>query len=200
MARYTGPKHRLCRREGVRMCNAKKCPLDKKGAQPPGQHGRKFGGRISDYGVQLREKQKVKRIYGVLEKQFRRYYTEALKDEANTGLRLLQLLETRLDNLVFRSQLAPTRRLARQLVSHGHVLVDDKKVDTPSYRVKPGQIFTLKPKALKLPEIIESLEGKDKPPVWLQRKAVIAQMDRLPEREDIGQYINEQLIIDFYSR
>lgn len=200
MARYSGPKHRLCRREGVRMCNAKKCPLDKKGAQPPGQHGRKFGGRISDYGVQLREKQKVKRIYGVLEKQFRRYYTEARKDEANTGLRILQLLETRLDNVVFRSQFAPTRRLARQLVSHGHVLVDDKKVDTPSYQIKPGQTLTLKPKAQKLKEVVEAMDTKDKPPVWLKRKATVAQMDRLPEREDLSQDINEQLIIEFYSR
>lgn len=182
------------------MCNAKKCPLDKKGAQAPGQHGRKFASRLSDYGVQLREKQKVKRIYGVLEKQFRGYYNTALKDEANTGLRLLQLLESRLDNLVFRSQFAPSRRTARQLVSHGHVLVDGKKVNIPAYRVKPGQVVSLKAKTLKLPVVVESLEGKDKPPSWIKRKAAVSQLDHLPERDELSQDINEQLIIEFYSR
>ena len=200
MARYTGPQHRLCRREGVRMCNAKKCPLDRKGAQPPGQHGRKFGGRISDYGIQLREKQKVKRIYGVLEKQFRRYYSEALKDEANTGLLLLQSLESRLDNLVFRSQLAPTRRAARQLVNHGNVIIDGDKINIPSYRVTPGQTITLKPKALKIPYVIESLESDEKLPSWIKRKAAVAKLDRLPDRDDLDSEINEQLIIEFYSR
>lgn len=200
MAKYTGPKHRLCRREGVRMCNSKKCPLDRKGAQPPGQHGRKFAGRVSDYGVQLREKQKVKRIYGVLEQQFRRYYNQALKAESNTGLKLLQLLETRLDNLVYRSQFAPSRRTARQLVSHGHVLVDGRKLNIPSYQIKPGQTITLKPKTLKLPLINETLEGKDKPPSWIKRKAVVSQLVRFPERDDLSQDINEQLIIEFYSR
>lgn len=200
MARYAGPKHRLCRREGVRMCESKKCPLDRKGAQPPGQHGKKFGGRVSDYGVQLREKQKVKRIYGVLEKQFRRYYNQAIKDESNTGLKLLQLLETRLDNLVFRAQLAPSRRTARQLVNHGHVLVDGKKVNIPSFQVSPDQTITLKPKSLKIPDVIEALENKDKPPVWIKRKATVSKLERLPAREDLSQEINEQLIIEFYSR
>ncbi len=200
MARYSGPKHRLCRREGVRMCNAKKCPLDRKGSQPPGQHGRKFSGHVSDYGVQLREKQKVKRIYGVLEKQFRRYYSQALKDEANTGLRLLQLLETRLDNIVFLSRFATTRRAARQLVNHGHVLVDDHKVDTPSYKVSPGQTITLKTKTFKLPIVTEATEGKEKPPVWIKKKATVVKVDHLPDRDDISRDINEQLIIEFYSR
>lgn len=200
MAKYTGPRHRLCRREGVRMCNAKKCPLDRKGAQPPGQHGRKFAGRVSDYGTQLREKQKVKRIYGVLEKQFRRYYNRALKTESNTGLRLLQLLETRLDNIVFRSQFTPSRRTARQLVNHGHVLVDGQKVTIPSFQLKPGQTITLKPKTLKLDLVTESLNSKDKPPTWIKRKATVSQLDRLPDRDDLSQDINEQLIIEFYSR
>lgn len=200
MAKYTGPRHRLCRREGVRMCNAKKCPLDRKGAQPPGQHGRKFAGRVSDYGTQLREKQKVKRIYGVLEKRFRRYYNQALKTESNTGLRLLQLLETRLDNIVFRSQFAPSRRTARQLVNHGHVLVDGQKVTIPSFQLKPGQTITIKPKTLKLDLVTESLNSKDKPPAWIKRKATVSQLDRLPDRDDLSQDINEQLIIEFYSR
>lgn len=200
MAKYTGPRHRLCRREGVRMCNAKKCPLDRKGAQPPGQHGRKFAGRVSGYGTQLREKQKVKRIYGVLEKQFRRYYNRALKTESNTGLRLLQLLETRLDNIVFRSQFAPSRRTARQLVNHGHVLVDGQKVTIPSFQLKPGQTITLKPKTLKLDLVTDSLNSKDKPPTWIKRKATVSQLDRLPDRDDLSQDINEQLIIEFYSR
>ncbi len=182
------------------MCNAKKCPLDRKGAQPPGQHGRKFAGRVSGYGTQLREKQKVKRIYGVLEKQFRRYYNRALKTESNTGLRLLQLLETRLDNIVFRSQFAPSRRTARQLVNHGHVLVDGQKVTIPSFQLKPGQTITLKPKTLKLDLVTDSLNSKDKPPTWIKRKATVSQLDRLPDRDDLSQDINEQLIIEFYSR
>jgi small subunit ribosomal protein S4 len=200
MARYTGPKHRLCRREGVRLCNSKKCPLDKKGAQPPGQHGRKFTGRISDYGKQLREKQKVKRMYGVLEKQFRKYYQEALKDEANTGFRLLQILESRLDNVVFRSNLAPSRRTARQIVNHGHVLVDGKKVSIPSYTVKPGSIVALTDKIIKSPAIAEVLDAKLSSPNWIKKKASVSKVEALPERDDIDQSINEQLIIEFYSR
>ncbi len=202
MARYTGSIHKLCRREGVRLCNAKKCPLDKQGAQPPGQHGKKYQRRMSDYGVQLREKQKVKRIYGVLEKQFKRYYKKALKNPANTGLRLLQLLETRLDNVVFRANLAPTRRMARQLVSHGHVKVDDQKVDIPSYQVKPGEIITVKDKVMNIPAVQELHEEEDKlqHPSWLQRKATLVKIKSLPSREEIADHIDEQLIIEYYSR
>src|SRR3972149_7386325 len=146
MARYTGPKHRLCRREGVRMCNAAKCPLDKKGSQAPGQHGKKMNRRLSDYGKQLREKQKTKRMFGVMERQFHKYYNDAARFPGNTGVRLLQLLETRLDNVIYRSGFISTRPAARQLVNHGHILVDGKKVRIPSYQVRSGQTITLKPK------------------------------------------------------
>lgn len=202
MARYTGSIHKLCRREGVRLCNAKKCPLDKKGAQPPGQHGKKYQGRLSDYGHQLREKQKVKRVYGVLEKQFKRYYKKALKNPANTGLKLLQILESRLDNVVFRANLAPTRRMARQLVAHGHVMVDGKKVDIPSYQVKPDHVVSVKNKVLNIPAVKDLQEDKEKlkSPSWLHRKATNVKILSLPKREEIANHIDEQLIIEYYSR
>lgn len=202
MARYTGPKHRLCRREGVRLCNAAKCPLDKNGAQPPGQHGKKMGGgkRLSDYGKQLREKQKTKRMYGLMEKQFHKYYVEAERSPGNTGIRLLQLLESRLDNIVYRSGFITTRPAARQLVSHGSVLVDGKKVNIPSYLLKPGQVVTLKPKALALDIVKKTLEEKSDLPEWLKKKATVVKVERLPERAEIDSGINEQLIIEFYSR
>lgn len=202
MARYTGSIHKLCRREGIRLCNAKKCPLDKKGAQPPGQHGKKFQGRLSDYGQQLREKQKTKRIYGVLEKQFKRYYQNALQKSTNTGLRLLQTLETRLDNVVFRANLAPTRPMARQLVNHGHVMVDGEKVDIPSYQVKPGQVITVKDKVLEIPAVKQLQEEKDKlkHPSWLKRQATSVKILKQPPREEIAEHIDEQLIIEYYSR
>jgi small subunit ribosomal protein S4 len=200
MARYTGPKHRLCRREGVRMCNAAKCPLDKKGAQAPGQHGKKMSRRQSDFGKQLREKQKTKRMYGLMERQFHNYYVDAARTPGNTGIRLLQILESRLDNIVYRSGFIATRPAARQLVSHGHVLIDGKKVDIPSYQLKPGQTVTLKTKALTNEQIKKHLEEKATVPSWLKRKAAVVKMDRLPTREEIDSGINEQLIIEFYSR
>lgn len=200
MARYTGPKHKLCRREGVRMCNALKCPLDKKGAQVPGQHGKKMSGRLSDYGKQLREKQKTKRTYGMLEKQFRRYYDEASRTPGNTGVKLLQLLETRLDNVVYRAGFAQTRTAARQFVTHGHVIVDGKKISIPSYHVKPGQTITLKTKTLALESVKKLLEERTDTPPWMKKKATVAMFDRLPERSELDSGINEQLIIEFYSR
>ena len=200
MARYTGPKHRLCRREGVRMCNAAKCPLDKKGTQAPGQHGKKMNRRLSDYGKQLREKQKTKRMFGVMERQFHKYYNDAARFPGNTGVRLLQLLETRLDNVIYRSGFISTRPAARQLVNHGHILVDGKKVSIPSYQVRSGQTITLTPKTLSNEQIKTRLEEKVALPAWLKRKAAVVKMDRLPTREEIDSGINEQLIIEFYSR
>ncbi len=200
MARYTGPKHRLCRREGVRMCNAAKCPLDKKGSQAPGQHGKKMNRRLSDYGKQLREKQKTKRMFGVMERQFHKYYNDAARFPGNTGVRLLQLLETRLDNVIYRSGFISTRPAARQLVNHGHILVDGKKVSIPSYQVRSGQTITLTPKTLSNEQIKTRLEEKVALPAWLKRKAAVVKMDRLPTREEIDSGINEQLIIEFYSR
>ncbi len=200
MARYTGPKHRLCRREGMKLCNSPKCPVEKKGFQAPGQHGKKFSRTSSDFGKQLREKQKTKRLYGVLEKQFRRYYEEATKSPANTGIRLLQLLETRLDNIVYTSGFVTTRPAARQLVAHGNVLVDNKRVNVPSYKVSPEQVITLSSKALQNALIKQSLEAKKEIPGWLKRKAAVVQVARLPKRDEIESGINEQLIIEYYSR
>jgi small subunit ribosomal protein S4 len=156
--------------------------------------------RQSDYGKQLREKQKTKRIYGLMERQFRKYYDEASRSTGNTGIRLLQLLEQRLDNIVFRGGFISTRPAARQLVSHGHVLVDGKKVNIPSYQLKPGQTVTVKTKTLKNAEVSKHLEEKVNPPSWLKRKAAVVKLDRLPDREEIDSGINEQLIIEFYSR
>lgn len=206
MAHYVDAKCRLCRREGEKLylkgarCYTPKCPIDKRGAQVPGQHGKKMFRRPSSYGIQLREKQKVKRIYSVLERQFRRYYQEAMKSPQNTGERLLQLLESRLDNIVFRLGLTQSRSLARQLVTHGHVQVDGKKVDIPSYLVKPGQIVSLSKRGSQLSVIKESLEQKTVPPKWLSRKAIVGKMERLPIRDEMNEGIKESLIIEFYSR
>ena len=156
--------------------------------------------RPSSYGIQLREKQKVKRIYSVLEKQFRRYYKEAMKSPQNTGERLLQILESRLDNIVFRLGFTQSRSSARQLVTHGHILVDGKKVDIPSYLVKPEQIISLSKKTPQIVSVKDALEQKITPPKWLSRKAIIGRMDRLPVRDEMSESIKENLIIEHYSR
>lgn len=198
---------RLCRREGMKLflkgerCYSPKCPIERKGAVPPGQHGQKRRRRPSSYGEQLREKQKVKRIYGVRERQFKRYFEKAIKVKEATGKVLLQLLETRLDNLVFRLGLVPSRSMGRQLVSHNFVLVDGKKVNIPSYQVNPNQIISLTTKGLNLDYVKKSLAEKDrKVPKWLTRKAAVGKMIRLPEREEVEADINETLIVEYYSR
>ena len=207
MARYLDSKCRLCRREGTKLflkgerCFSPKCPLEKKGAVAPGQHGLKMRRRLSEYGVQLREKQKAKRTYGVLERQFRRYFKKAFKKRGVTGEALLQLLESRLDNVVYRLGFVPSRSVARQLVRHGHILVDGKKVDIPSYQVKSGQVINLNPKAMKIEVVKKSLAEKKKEiPSWLQKKAAVGKIIRLPTREEIGADIAEQLIVEYYSR
>ena len=199
MARYTGPKDRLSRREGF--------DLFGKGAKltrlnvPPGVHGPRGTRRQSQYGRQLREKQKVKRMYGILERQFRRYVNEALKSKGNSGEKLLSLLETRLDNVVYRLGFAPTRPGARQLIGHRHVLINGKKVNIPSYRVRPGETISLTGIGMKIPAIKRLLEDKDlKTPAWLKRRAAVGKVDRIPEREDIVEPISEQDLIEYYSR
>ncbi len=202
MARSRTPKGKLVRRFNQNIFETKQ--LDKVLARkphPPGAHGKKLRRRLSDYGMQLKEKQKLKSIYGLLEKQFKRYYDTARKEKAATGTKLLQILESRLDNIVFRAGFASTRPSARQMVSHGNVLVDNKKLNIPSYLVKPGQIVSLSPKAQKNPQVIELLQKKDLHiPKYIKRKATIAKYDRLPEREEIDIIIQEQLIVEFYSR
>lgn len=206
MAHYVDAKCRLCRREGEKLylkgarCYSPKCPIDKRGAQVPGQHGKKMHRRLSGYGIQLREKQKVKRIYSVLEKQFRRYYQEAMKSPQNTGERLLQILESRLDNVVFRLGLVQSRSVARQLVSHGNIQVDGKRVNVPSYIVKPGQTVSLSKKATQMSFVKDALEQKIAPPKWLSRKAIVGKMERLPLRDEMNEGIKESLIIEYYSR
>ena len=199
MARYTGPKDRLSRREGF--------DLFGKGAKltrltvPPGVHGPKGTRRRSEYGRQLREKQKAKRFYGLMERQFRRYVSQALKAKGNTGEKLMNLLEKRLDNIVYRLGFAPTRPAARQLVSHKHVLVDGKKVNIPSCQVKPGQIISLTKTAMEMPTVKKLLSIKNpKVPEWLERKAAVGKVKREPKREDIIEPIVEQDIVEFYSR
>lgn len=207
MGRYTDSKCRLCRREGIKLflkgerCYSPKCPIERKGAVIPGQHGQKRRRRISDYAKQLREKQKTKRFYGVLERQFRNYLKKAAKNKEATGEVLLQLLESRLDNVVFRLGLTPSRSVARQLVSHGHVLVDGERVNVSSYQIKPGQVVALAPKGLEIDLVKKSLAEKArKIPAWLERKAAVGKMARLPKREEIDIDIDEHLILEFYSR
>lgn len=208
MARYTGPKFKLDRREGVNLLLkgkrsiSGKHPIDKKGAVPPGQHGqRSLRAKVSDFGLQLREKQKVKRVYGVLERQFRRYYQEASKEKGNTGLALLKLLETRLDNAVYQLGLAPSRAAARQLVTHGHIRINDKKVDIPSYTIKVDDVISLTEKTQKLPMVSEALGLRgDLVPSWLERKGLVGKVKEMPQAEDLEAIANAQLIVEYYSR
>ncbi|HAT42630.1 MAG TPA: 30S ribosomal protein S4 [Rheinheimera sp.] len=206
MARYLGPKLKLSRREGtdlflksgVRAIDSK-CNL----TTAPGQHGARRG-RLSDYGLQLREKQKVRRIYGVLEKQFRNYYKEAARLKGNTGENLLQLLESRLDNVVYRMGLASTRAEARQLVSHKAIMLDGKVVNVPSYAVAPEQVVAVREKAKKQARIVAALELSDQreKPTWVEvdAKKMEGVFKRLPERSDLSADINEQLIVELYSK
>ena len=166
-----------------------------------GLHGKKMRRRLSDYGQQLEEKQKLRFMYDLSEKQFRTLYELARKTQAATGEKLLQLLESRLDSVVYRAGLAATLASARQLVNHGHVSVDEKKIDIPSYRVKPGQVVALSGKAQKTPQVAALLSNKDnQPPKWLKRKAALVKLERLPERKELNLNIQEQLIVEYYSR
>ncbi|KKS81032.1 MAG: 30S ribosomal protein S4 [Candidatus Woesebacteria bacterium GW2011_GWC1_43_10b] len=200
MARYTGPKDRLSRREGFDLFG-KGGKLTRLNVSP-GVHGPK--GQISrktQYGTQLREKQKVKRLYGVLEKQFKGYMNKAFRARATTPDVLFSLLETRLDNVVYRLGFGETRPQARQFVSHRHVLVNGEKINIPSYQVKVGDTISLSAKAMNTPSVKKLLEKKpENLPSWLKRKAAVGQIARLPKRDDVIEPINEQDIIEFYSR
>ena len=209
MARYTGPVCRLCRRERMKLflkgerCFKEKCAIERRG-YPPGQHGQRRGRRSLNYGPQLREKQKVKRIYGILEQQFRKYFHEAERRKGITGVNLLVLLECRLDNVVYSLGFASSRAQARQFVRHGHVLVDGRKITIPSYQVKAGQALTVKEASRKNPFIrssVETARGRGVPE-WLELDAenVSGKVLRLPTREDIKLPIQEQLIVELYSR
>jgi len=199
MARYTGPKDRLSRREGI--------DLFGKGAKltrlnvPPGMHGAKRMRAPSQYGRQLREKQKAKRLYGVMERQFKNYIHKALKIKGNTANELVSLLEKRLDNAVYRLGFAPTRFAARQVVSHRHVLVNNMKVNIPSYQVKKSDVISLTSKGMGIPSTKKILEDKNvKVPEWLKRKGAVGMVKRDPTLEDFTEPISIQDIIEYYSR
>src|SRR3989344_1047292 len=200
MARYTGPKRRLSRREGIPLFTKDEKALERKGVVPPGQHGLKRRRKLSEYGVQLREKQKAKRIFGLMGKQFRKYFDKATKIKCETGIALLKSLETRLDNVVFKMGFAASRAGARQLVSHGHVTVNSKKLTIPSYNVKEGEIVALSGKILDNIQVKKVLEDSQTLPEWLERKAAVGKVLRYPGREEMEQSVNEQLIVEFYSR
>ena len=207
MARYLGPKAKLSRREGTdlflksaRRSVSDKCKFDTK----PGQHGRISGARTSDYGLQLREKQKVKRMYGILERQFRRYFEEADRRRGNTGANLLSLLESRLDNVVFRMGFGSTRAEARQLVSHKAVLVNGKPVNIPSLMVKAGDVVSVREKSAKQARVVEALQlaGQIGFPAWVEVNADKAEgvFKKTPDRDEFAADINESLIVELYSR
>lgn len=208
MARYTGSVCRLCRREGQKLflkgdkCYSQKCTFGQR-PTPPGQHGQARQRKMSEYGVQLREKQKTRRAYGVLETQFERYFDKASNMKGVTGENLLQLLERRLDNVIYRLGLGSSRAQARQFVRHGHILVDGAKVDIPSYMVKPGQVITLRARSKEQAHFKALREGTGRIiPKWLTLDAenLTATVAALPAREDIDLTIQEQLIVEYYSR
>lgn len=211
MARYKKADCRLCRREGLKLflkgtrCYTEKCAVSRR-AYAPGQHGQgsKRAQKLSNYGLQLREKQKVKRIYGIMEKQFRRYFEIASKTKGVTGKVLLQLLERRLDNVIFQSGFALSRDAARQMVSHGWVYVNQRRVNIPSYLVKPADTIELRPKPKGLEYVRQNLKlfGERTRPAWLEvnLEKLLTKALRLPEREDISLPIQEQLIVELYSK
>ncbi len=210
MARYTGPKCRLCRREGEKLylkgnkCFTSKCPFERR-RYPPGMHGpSRRRRRESIYGMQLREKQKVRRIYGVLEGQFRRYFEEARRMGGNAGENLLSLLERRLDNVVYRIGFAVSRAQARQFVRHGHIMVNGRRVDIPSFLVRPGDVIEVHEKFRNNLILKENLESVNEREVvgWLSlvKDEFRGTVERLPVRADITHPINERLIIELYSK
>ena len=208
MGRYTGPACRLCRREKTKLflkgtrCESPKCPIEK-GRPPPGEHGR---GRVreSEYLLQLREKQKAKRFYGILERQFRGYYQEAARSKGVTGEELIRICESRLDNVVYRAGFSMNRPMARQLVAHGHFEVNRRKVNVPSYRVKPGDRVSVRPRFRKLERIIENtsyVAGRVIPEcLYWQLREMLVQVRSLPERDQVDIPVQEQLIVEYYSK
>ena len=207
MARYLGPKAKLSRREGTDLFlkSARRSISDKaKFDTKPGQHGRTSGQRTSDYGLQLREKQKVKRMYGVLEKQFRRYFAEAERRRGNTGANLLFLLESRLDNVVYRMGFGSTRAEARQLVSHKAVTVNGQPVNIPSYLVKTSDVIAVREKSKKQTRVLEAMQlaGQVGFPSWVEVSTdkVEGTFKKVPDRDEFGADINESLIVELYSR
>lgn len=208
MARYTGPVCKLCRREKQKLflkgqkCFTEKCPIEKKN-YPPGQHGLNRRAKISEYGIQLREKQKIKRQYGVLETQFRNYFESANNQKGITGDNLVKMLESRFDNVVYRLGLASSRKSARQLIRHRHVMINDRLVDIPSYILKAGDVIKVRDKSKKLDLIHNSLKRvKDSVYSWLSidKATLSGTFLQVPERTDVPLNANEQLVVELYSK
>jgi small subunit ribosomal protein S4 len=202
MARQTGPKDKLSRREGYNLFGSTSRSLERRLSVPPGPQGQKRRRKETEYGVQLREKQKVKRMFGMLERQFRRFFAMAGRARGATGEVLLQLLERRLDNTVYRLGFARTRPMARQLVTHGHLTVNGDKVDIPSFLVKPGDVVRMREKSVQIVGVQESISDRGTSmPGWLSRDdAGVGRVLRLPDRTEMEPGISEQLIVEFYSR
>ena len=209
MARYTGPNCKLCRREGVKLfLKGERCYLDKCGFErrgyAPGMHGQRPNRKPSEYALQLREKQKTKRQYGIFENQFRNYYRRAARRKGVTGEVLLQMLECRLDNMIFRLGFAPSRKAARQLVRHRHITVNDRIVDIPSYQVAPENRVQIREKSRQLPLIHDALkrmgEGRQVPWLSLDKVNLSGTLLEHPKREDIPTPVEEQLIVELYSK
>ncbi|RME21222.1 MAG: 30S ribosomal protein S4 [Candidatus Zixiibacteriota bacterium] len=208
MARYRDANCKLCRREGEKLflkgarCFSEKCAIERR-QYAPGQHGQRMRRKVSAYGLQLREKQKVRRTYGILERQFRNYFRKADRKVGVTGELLVQTLERRLDNLVYRLGFAPSRKAARQLVRHRHVLVDGRIVDIPSYQIRPKQIIRIKDKSKHMESIHEALKlgrGEEIPWLRLNKAALEGELLEVPARADIPLTANEQLIVELYSK
>ncbi len=200
MARYTGPKHKLARREGVNVLEKTSASLMRRLNTPPGVHGKKRKRRPSEFGIQLREKQKAKAVYGLLEKQFKRLVEQVTNQKGDTEELLLSLLERRLDNIVYRLGFAKTRFMARQLVSHGHVRVNDKKMSIPSYGVKAGDIITLGTKMQKNAVVLKTLEDTKETVGFLEKEGGAGKLIRMPSPADIAPLFNTRQIIEYYSR
>ncbi len=208
MARYTGPSCKLCRREKQKLflkgakCHSEKCPIEKKN-YPPGQHGLNRRVKFSEYGVQLREKQKIKRTYGLLETQFRNYFEKANRQKGVTGSNLVALLESRLDNTVYRLGFASSRKAARQLILHRHVIVNGRIVNIPSFILSPGDSISIKEKSKKMDSIHNSLRRtKDNVYTWLtiDKATLTGTFNQVPEREEVPLNANEQLVVELYSK
>ncbi|MEW6049249.1 MAG: 30S ribosomal protein S4 [Bacillota bacterium] len=201
MARYLGPRHRLCRRVGEPLCGQPDCPALKR-PYPPGQHGRTARRRISEYGRQLLEKQKLKFLYGVNERQLRNYFAAASRVRGRTGEQLLRYLETRLDNTVYRLGLAPTLPAARQLVVHGHVQVNGRKVNRPGFRLRPNDVVSLRERSRSIQPVQDALQRGATPPPYLEldREQLRGRLLRYPEREEMPVKVDESLVVEYYAR
>lgn len=200
MARYTGPKHKLARREGINILDKTSNSLSRRLNIPPGQHGRKRKKRYSEFGEQLREKQKAKVAYGLFEKQFKKLFRSVEAQKAETGELLIALLETRLDNLVYRLGFARSRAGARQLVSHGHVMVNGKRINIPSCQVKADDIISLSAKSQNNPAVLQAIEERKEVLPFVVREGASGKLLRMPKKEDLEVPFDTQMIIEYYSR